>query len=367
MTRQARAAAAWPRRSNFSRSARSSFDRRLVEAAHEAGDALGVGARRDLGHHVGERLAHLLGRLEAILARGRERAHQQLVERGRDPGRLGRRRLRPRMANQRHRGRRIQVRELQVLVPGQELPQHDAQAVDVGARVRDLAARLLGRQVRRAPEHDAGRRLLLLQHAARQTEVGQLHLAEIAEQDVGRRDVAVDQVQIAVAVHVGQRARDLAADVQRDVQRDARPRADAAVPDLAQVLALDQIHRDEELAVDLAGVEGRHQVGVRQAKDDLRLVQEPLRLRAIAALGDDLLDDAELLEAGVAGRRQIDLTHPAPRHRLEQDVLAKSARIDPGHHQRGAIVEHPWRVGNRRACAIAWVINGTARRARPYG
>ena len=123
-----------------------------------------------------------------------------------------------------------------------------------------------------------------LEHAARQTEVGQLHLAEVAEQDVGRRDVAVDQVQIAVAVNVGQRAGDLAADVQRDVQRDARPRADAAVPDLAQVLALDQIHRDEELAVDLAGVEGGHQVGVRQAQDDLGLVQEPLRLRAIAAL-----------------------------------------------------------------------------------
>ena len=181
-----------------------------------------------------------------------------------------------RVAHQRHRGRRIQVRELQVLVPGQQLPQHDAQAVDVGARVGDLAARLLGREVRRAPEHHAGRGVLLLEHAARQPEVGQLHLAEVAEQDVGRRDVAVDQVQVAVAVDVGERAGDLAADVQRDVERDAGPRAHAAVPDLAQVLALDQLHRDEELAVDLAGVEGRHQVGVRQAQHDLGLVEEPV-------------------------------------------------------------------------------------------
>ena len=207
------------------------------------------------------------------------------------------------MADQRHRRRRVEIGELQVLVPGQQLPQHDAQAVDVGARVRDLAARLLGREVRRAAEHDAGRGLLLLEHAARQPEIGQLHLAEVAEQDVGGRDVAVDQVQIAVAVDVGESARDLASHVQRDVQRDARPGADAAVPDLAQILAFDQIHRDVELAVDLAGVEGRHQVGVGQAEDDLGFVQEPVRLRAVAAFRDDLLDDAELLEAGVARRR----------------------------------------------------------------
>src|SRR3954469_15740448 len=73
---------------------------------------------------------------------------------------------------------------------------------------------------------------------------------------------------------------------------------------------------------------------MRQAKDDLGFVQKAVGLRAVAALGDDLLDDAALFEARVAGRRQVDLTHPPPRHRLEQDVLAKSARIVPGHHQR---------------------------------
>jgi hypothetical protein len=236
--------------------------------------------------------------------------------------------------HQRHRRRRIDAGELQVLVPGQQLPQHDPQAVDVGARVSDLAARLLRRQVRRAPEHHAGRGLLALQHAARQPEVRQLHLAEVAEQDVGRRDVAVDQVQVAVAVDVGERARDLAPDVQRDVQRDARPRPHAAVPDLAQVLALDQIHRDVELAVDLAGVERRHQVRVRQPQHHLGLVQKAVRLRAVALLRDDLLDHAQLLEARLTRGGQIDLTHPPPRHRLEQDILAESARINPSHRRR---------------------------------
>ena len=47
---------------------------------------------------------------------------------------------------------------------------------------------------------------------------------------------------------------------------------------LAQVLALDQLHRDEELAVDLAGVEGGDQVGVREPQHDLGLVEEAVRL-----------------------------------------------------------------------------------------
>ena len=138
-------------------------------------------------------------------------------------------------------------------------------------------------------------------------------------------------MQVAVAVNVGEGARDLAPDVQRDVERDAGPGAHAAVPDLAQVLPLDQLHGDEELAVDLARVEGRNQVRVREAQHDLGLVEEPVGLRGVGLLRDHLLDDAELLEAGVAGGGQIDLAHPAPRHRLEQNVLTESARINPSH------------------------------------
>src|SRR4029079_15569436 len=156
-------------------------------------------------------------------------------------------------------------------------------------------------------------------------------------------------------------------DVQRDVQRDARPRADAPVPDLAEVLALDEVHRDEELAVDLARVEGRHQVRVRQPEHDLRLVEEALRLRAVAALGDDLLDDAELVEARVAGGGQIDLAHPAPRHRLEQDVLAESPRIGARHHQGRPERKASLARREPESARTPPVINGPARPARPYG
>jgi len=50
---------------------------------------------------------------------------------------------------------------------------------------------------RRRAEHHPGLRLLFFQLAARQPEVGQFHVAVVAEQNVGRRDVPVDQLEIA--------------------------------------------------------------------------------------------------------------------------------------------------------------------------
>ena len=203
----------------------------------------------------------------AVLAIGRQRPQQHdLVQRRGDPGRPRRRRDQLGVAHQRQRGRRIQARQLQELLPGQQLPQHDAQACR-----RRCARRPSRRAPARAPGTAArpnttpGRGVLLLEHAAGQAEVGQLHVADVAQQDVGRGHVPVDQLQVAVAVHVGQRAGHLAHHVQGHVQRDALAGAHAAVPDLAQVLALDQLHGDVELAVDLARVEGGDQGRVRRA------------------------------------------------------------------------------------------------------
>ena len=310
-------------------------DEAAVKAAQELGRALGVGVRRDADDHLGQRLAHLLGGLKALRALGGQRLQHQRVELGGDPGRLARRRLGLGVAHQRQRRRRVEVAELHVLLAGQQLPQHDAQAVDVAAPVGDLAARLLGGQVRRAPEDDARVGVLLLEHAAREAEVGELGLAEVAEQDVGRRHVAMDEVQIAVRVHVRQRARDLAHHVQRDLERDACASAHTAIPDLAQVLPFDQLHRDEELAVDVAGVEGDHQVAVRELEHDLGLVEKPVRLALVGLLRQDLLDDAELFEAvDLAADRDIDLSHAPARKRFEEDVFPESLWIAIEHQHR---------------------------------
>jgi hypothetical protein len=235
------------------------------------------------------------------------------------------------VAHDGQRRRRIEATQLQELLARQQLPQHDAQRIDVGAGVGDLAARLLRGQIRRAPEDHAGDRVLLLEDAAGQAEVGQLHVAHVCQEDVGRRDVAVDQLEITVGVHVRQRARHLTHHVQGDVQRDALARAHAAVPDLAQVLALDQLHGDVELAADVAGVERRHQRRVRQAQHHLGLVEEAVGLGPIRLLGDHLLDHAQLLEAAdLAARRQIDLAHPPLGQRLEEHVLSEPSGVAPG-------------------------------------
>ena len=258
---------------------------------------------------------------------GRQRLQGHLVQRRGDPGRPHRGRDQLGMADQRQRRRRIQPRQLQELLPGEQLPQHDAQRVDVGAGVGHLAARLLGRQVGRPAEHHARGGVLLLQHAAGQAEVGQLHVAHVGQQDVGRGHVPVDQPQVAVAVHVGQRPGHLAHHVQGHVQRDALAGAHAAVPHLAQVLALDQLHGDVELAVHLAGVEGVDQGRVAEPQHHLGLVQEAVGLGPIGLLGDHLLDHAQLLEAAhLAAGRQVNLPHTPFRQRLEEHVLAELSR-----------------------------------------
>ena len=51
--------------------------------------------------------------------------------------------------------------------------------------------------------------------------------------------------------------------------------------DRAQVLAVDVLHRDEVLAVDLTDVEDLDDVRVRERRRDARLVQEHLDERAV--------------------------------------------------------------------------------------
>src|SRR5262249_23163941 len=114
-----------------------------------------------------------------------------------------------------------------------------------------------------------------------------------------------------------------------------RARAHAAVPDLAQILALDQLHRDEELAVDLAGVERHDQVAVRQLEDDLGLVEKAIGFALVGLLGQHLLDDAQLFEAvDFPADRDVDLAHATTRERLEQDVFPESLWISIEHQRR---------------------------------
>ena len=76
----------------------------------------------------------------------------------------------------------------------------------------------------------------------------------------------------------------------------------ALVQDRLQRLALEQLHRDEELSVLLIGVEDRHDVGMIETRSRLRLAQEELqgpRMMAAQALGQ-ALERHDALEPRVA-------------------------------------------------------------------
>ena len=101
-------------------------------------------------------------------------------------------------------------------------------------------------------------------------------------------------------------------------QRDARARAHAANSKSRAGLYPRPAHRNEELAVDLAGVEGDNQVAMRELEDDLGLV-EAIGFALVCLLRQDLLDDAELFEAvDVAADRDIS---PCPAREHEQNVF----------------------------------------------
>ena len=89
------------------------------------------------------------------------------------------------------------------------------------------------------------------------------------QQDVLRLDVAVDD---AVVVRVVERAGDLA----RDAQRVGHRQLPLAVEPVAQGLALDERHREPELAVGLARVEHGEDVRMLQPRGEPDLALEAL-------------------------------------------------------------------------------------------
>src|SRR5262249_45322185 len=94
----------------------------------------------------------------------------------------------------------------------------------------------------------------------------------------------------------------------------------------AQILALDQLHREVQLAVGLAEVEHLDDVAVVELDGDPRLVDEAADEATLPRLRrQDALERLDLLEAGDAdGLHLVDLGHAALRDALEHVVLAEA-------------------------------------------
>jgi hypothetical protein len=200
----------------------------------------------------------------------------------------------------------------------EHLPQDRARRVDVGAPVDRRALDLLLRHVRQfaldlgAP----GRREPRLRVG--NAEVREASHAVDADEDVVRRDVAMDEIE-RLAVRSGelvcgvQSSQSVEEDPQREVERQRPPRAPERAQHRLERRPLDVFHDQEEPLFVLLDVEGGDHVGVTDARREAGLVEEHVDE---VGLGGEVrvhrLDGDEPLEAARAeSAAETHLGHPA--------------------------------------------------------
>ena len=121
---------------------------------------------------------------------------------------------------------------------GEHLPEHDAERVDVGRRRDGAAARLLRREVLAGPDDRSRLRHAVLDvERARDAEVGDLDAAVLAEEDVLRLDVAMDETALV-------RERQAVRDSDRKLERAPQRQRAGADDQLLEVLAVDELEDD---------------------------------------------------------------------------------------------------------------------------
>jgi hypothetical protein len=207
-------------------------------------------------------------------------------------------------------GARVALPAEQVL-PRHQLPQHDGEGEDVGARVDLLRVRLLGRHVGELALEDARRGVDHLVGGLGDAEVDQLHVPVAREQHVVRRDVAVDDLErpargVLRGVRVVEAAGDLHPDAQRELEGNLVAGSHRALHQVAQIAPLDPLHRDEPGALGLAELEDAHDVGVEQPRGDPHLLQQQAEeARVFDQVGEDSLHHHRLAPAGHPGEKHL--------------------------------------------------------------
>ena len=198
--------------------------------------------------------------------------------------------------------------------PGQHFVEDDAGSKDVAPRVDMLAEDLLRRHVLRRAEHRAGpgqsRFRFTYGHGTCEAEVEQLHAVR-RQEDVGRLEVAVDQstrVQRFERRERGEGNRHGLVERQR-----------SAFEPRGQRLALEILHRDEEIPVLFTDVVELADIGMADRRRRPRLPPQPLgRIRIGGGAPDHLQRDGP---SQPRIPRRIHDAHPALAERARYLVM----------------------------------------------
>jgi hypothetical protein len=224
--------------------------------------------------------------------------------------------------------------------PGQELPQHHRQREHVGAAIQLLPDGLLGRHVRELALHHARPGLLDRADRLGDAEVDQLDRAVVRGDQVGRRHVAVDDVErapvtVAQLVGVVEPGARVGPDARHQHVRHALGLG--MLDEVAGVDPVDVLHGDEVVLVHLSEVVDVDDVGVRELRGQARLVEEhPDEVLRIDEMRQDPLHGDHALEAlRAALAREEHLRHAAASQSLDELVLterdARQLRSPLGH------------------------------------
>ena len=206
---------------------------------------------------------------------------------------------------------------------GEHLVQRDAERIDVRAPVERLAAELLGRQIGRGAENEAGLRFHEALADLRDAEVHQERPPALVEENVVGLDVAVDD---AARMAVVERVQERNHDPRRRLLCERAARRDLS----AERGPFHELHRVPERPFDVpeivdfhdAGMleRGRHAGFLAEALDEVRVfsvrfVQDLECLEALEARAPHLVDGGEAAasqkaEYFIAAAQEL-LNHPA--------------------------------------------------------
>ena len=300
----------------------------LLEAGQRrrpaAGLARAVDGRRDRAEVVDLRRERgAVGRARRRVLR--QHALDEIVDTPIEP-RHERREARRRLEHDPHEHRQ-EILGLERRPPREHDEQQHRERVDVGRRI-DIGepARLLRRHVVRRADHDAGRGERELPAGARDAEVDDLGLREVAvdEEDVRRLDVAV---------HDADRVREAEALGDAADERDGLRRGElAALQAGGEILALEPLHREVGPAVVVAVRDVADDRVVPQRREEPRLTQEA-RGVALAGVRAEELDRDEAARRAVA--RAVHLAHgAAAREGLELEAIVEDAHASSPRRSR---------------------------------